>query len=529
MLNIGDVFFRIRGDFSGLEGDAKKAAEQTVKQLEGFARNAQTMKKVGTAMTVGVTVPVLLGARKVRDAFAELQDSTGAVQQVYGESSAKLIEWVDNVKEATGHYYGYSRGMALSAASTIQPLIRAFAEGEQQADVTIEMLKRASDMSAYAGGTIDEALGAISSGLSGTSFEPLRRYGVVLNEAALAAVAVREGIIDTSLKEREAIFKREDAQKRLTEAVEKYGEGSREAEEAAIALGKAEEALTRLNDGRGVVLSASQRQEAAYIAIMEQSAYMAGQYEREVNSLSGSMKEKDAAAERLAETMGEKAAPAMIAYYEAQTKVWETIGGLPDELLQVAAAAAGLGAVTGPVLGFAGAIGEMAANYKLLKAVRDVGGATGSAAGGGLLAGLGRGLGRGLGAVGRGVGAVGRGGLRLAGRAAAPIALALGLNELGRFVPGSEGRNFAQGAAAGIAERMYGRADPVDTSTQRMVFETAEKLISQGYDAVTATRMAQDIWNVEIHNHYTHQPSPEERARDVEFDIRGVQRARGGR
>lgn len=127
----------------------------------------------------------------VQDASA-LAEAQNKVAQVFDESEPAVRAFGEQAAESIG----MSERAALAATGTYGNLFRAFGIGEgAAADMSMELVKLAADLASFNDTSIDEALTALRSGLSGET-EPLKRFGVALNDARLKQVALNEGIYD---------------------------------------------------------------------------------------------------------------------------------------------------------------------------------------------------------------------------------------------------------------------------------------------------------------------------------------------
>jgi hypothetical protein len=112
---------------------------------------------------------------------------------VFGEAADQVLEFGDNATESMGA----SKLEALAAAGTFGNLLRAvgLAEGKS-AEMSTTMVQLAGDMASFNNVPVAQALDAIRSGLVGET-EPLKNFGVNLNEAALKAEAMNLGLSDS--------------------------------------------------------------------------------------------------------------------------------------------------------------------------------------------------------------------------------------------------------------------------------------------------------------------------------------------
>lgn len=161
----------------------------------------QSAGKVGTAFKSVVTgALVLQGARMisgfVRSAvndFSDLEDATGAAGVVFGDSMDKIIA----KGETAAAKLGMSKAQVIDAANTFGTLGKsANLSGDDLADFSNEMTDVAGSLSSFKGGSPEEAILAVGAALRGES-EPIRRYGILLDDATLRQRALTLGITDS--------------------------------------------------------------------------------------------------------------------------------------------------------------------------------------------------------------------------------------------------------------------------------------------------------------------------------------------
>lgn len=145
-----------------------------------------------TAAAAAVGVVLVAGAAKAVRAASDLAESTNAVGKVFGESTDKITAFGDQAAESVGLS---KRAFQTLATSTGSLLTNFGLSTDAAADATVTLAKRAADMASVFNTDVDQALGAINAGLRGES-EPLRAFGVNLNDATLKAKALELGLYD---------------------------------------------------------------------------------------------------------------------------------------------------------------------------------------------------------------------------------------------------------------------------------------------------------------------------------------------
>lgn len=133
------------------------------------------------------------GAGAFRSAIAgaaDLTEATNKLGVVFGSEGRQVEALADSMARA----YGSSKLQIIDAASSIGLIAKAAGQAEDAASgLAVSLVKAADDASSLHNVELPEVLQAIRSGLVGES-EPLRRFGVLLNEDAVKAEAFSLGI-----------------------------------------------------------------------------------------------------------------------------------------------------------------------------------------------------------------------------------------------------------------------------------------------------------------------------------------------
>lgn len=157
-----------------------------------FSQKFKDGLKIAGSAIGGAAVGAFL--KSAVGAASDVSESMSKVNVVFGKSSQGVIDWSKNAATAMGQ----SQGQALEAVGTFGNLLTGFGlGGEQTTKMSKSMVQLASDMASFNNTSVDEALTALQSGLTGET-EPLKKFGVALNDAAIKAEAVKEGLIATT-------------------------------------------------------------------------------------------------------------------------------------------------------------------------------------------------------------------------------------------------------------------------------------------------------------------------------------------
>ncbi len=255
-------------------------------------------KMLKTIGAISAAFGGMFAAAKIKSFFddavglaSDLSESTSKVGVVFGDAAGQVRDFASTAAESMG----MSSQQALEAAGTYGNLMVSLGLTEKQsASMSTTLVQLAGDLASFNNVDPTEALDALRSGLVGET-EPLKRFGVNLNEATLKAKAMQLG----------------------------------------------------LSDGKGV-LDANAKAQAAYALILEQTKTAQGDYARTSDGLANSQRTLSAIWEDAKTVIGEKLYPV---YQEFVGYLTDNIGPLTSVLEGFAdATAKGLGWIADNVL-----------------------------------------------------------------------------------------------------------------------------------------------------------------------------------
>lgn len=263
-------------------------------------------------------------------AIGEATDISEALSKnivLFGEA-AKAVE---RFSDTTAQKLGISKSAALEATGVFGNLLVALGIGPKRAaDMSVGLTELASDLASFNNASPEEALDALRAGLSGET-EPLRKFGVNINEAGLKAQALSMGLIKVVVdqdKLKSSTLRAGIALDKYNAAVAKYGKNSDEARRAQAGLLQAEATLAKVQEGKPEELTAQSKALAAQGLIFKQTEKAQGDFARTSDGLANKQRILKAEISDLGAEMGDKLLP-------AATTV---VGGLVD-LTQAAGAA----------------------------------------------------------------------------------------------------------------------------------------------------------------------------------------------
>lgn len=148
----------------------------------------KTMAVAGTAAFGAVAASSL----KLVSMASNLEESQSKVNVVFGASAGVVNEFAATSAQA----FGITKQAALEATGTFGNLLQAFGTGKgQAAEMSTTLIGLAADLASFNNTGIEDAIQALRSGLSGET-EPLKRFGVAINDARLKQEAMTLGLYD---------------------------------------------------------------------------------------------------------------------------------------------------------------------------------------------------------------------------------------------------------------------------------------------------------------------------------------------
>ena len=243
--------------------------EYNDKGVKSATQSLKNLVKVyaTTAISTGLVTDALM--KTVKDA-SNLNETVAKTGVLFGESTDQLLSFSRTAADT----FGQSQQQALDAASTFATFGKAAGmSGTELVDFSTSLTTLSSDFASFFNTSPEDAITAIGAALRGES-EPIRRYGVLLNDAALKQRAMSMGIYD----------------------------------------------------GTGA-LTAQQKTLAAYSEILAQSTDAQGDFERTQDGLANKSRTLRANLQDLSATVGQELLPTVNDYVTAAVKLTDELQG----------------------------------------------------------------------------------------------------------------------------------------------------------------------------------------------------------
>ena len=178
-------------ELSGVGGAGGSAGKQAGDQFSnGFGGALKGLAKV--AATAFAAVGVIDFFKDSTTAASNFNAEFEGVNQVFGTAAGSVQAFADTAASALG----ISETQALNAAKQFGIFATsAGLTGDAAAGFSTQLVQAAADLGSFNDVPVDQTLAAITSGLQGSS-EPLRQFGIFLDETSVAAYAAENGLGD---------------------------------------------------------------------------------------------------------------------------------------------------------------------------------------------------------------------------------------------------------------------------------------------------------------------------------------------
>jgi len=210
MSTIPPIQVKVEADTTGLKQGLQQA-ETGIKNMNDSVKTANTgmsnftanLKKVAGAL--GVAFAGAQVAKFAKDsvmAASDMAESVSKVNVVFGDTAKEVLDFGQTAATSMG----ISKQKALEAAGTYGNLFQALGVTKDKSqEMSVSMVQLAADLGSFNNMSVDDSLNALRSGLSGET-EPLKRFGVSLNDTILKAKALEmgfgkiTGVMDPAIK-----------------------------------------------------------------------------------------------------------------------------------------------------------------------------------------------------------------------------------------------------------------------------------------------------------------------------------------
>ena len=192
-VDAGTIWASIRIRLDKLNADVGQA----VKKMDGMAaainnsgKSLENLNKLGSKLSLTVTAPIVAaGAAAVKFA-SDQNESLNAANVVFKTSAKTITAWGENAAKQAG----LSKAEFYQSAAVTGAMLKGMNYSlDESADATIQLTKRAADMASIFNTDVKDSTTAVAAAIRG-EMEPIRRYGVTLNDVMVKAKAMAMGL-----------------------------------------------------------------------------------------------------------------------------------------------------------------------------------------------------------------------------------------------------------------------------------------------------------------------------------------------
>jgi len=169
-------------------------------------RVASSMQRTGAILSASITAPLVLFGRSAVTAAINAEELQSAFNYSFGAMAETMNTWARDTGDALGRSTQLMQQMGFTFN---QLFIQAAPTRQAAADLSAQFALLALDLSSFFNVTESDALEKLRAGLIGEA-EPLRTFGVFLNDALVTAKALEMGLGDLTgaLTEQDKILAR---------------------------------------------------------------------------------------------------------------------------------------------------------------------------------------------------------------------------------------------------------------------------------------------------------------------------------
>ena len=180
-----DATKNLRGAFNGIEAEAESAGRASSSKFKSAFTGALT-----AAGGLFAGVQLFDFGRDAIFKAGDIEQSIGAVDAVFKGSAARMHEYAATASSTVGISTNAYNELAAKLGASLK---NGGTSIDELGEKTNGLIQLGADLSSLYGGTTAEAIDAISAALRG-EMDPIERYGISLNDAALTAKGLELGI-----------------------------------------------------------------------------------------------------------------------------------------------------------------------------------------------------------------------------------------------------------------------------------------------------------------------------------------------
>jgi hypothetical protein len=176
-----------------------KSLGKTVDQVDGKTSTlGSKMAKIGKVAAAALAAGAIVGGKALFDMgqkAGDLNETISKTNQIFGDAAGKSLEkWAKGAATSLGQ----SQQTALDAASTFGVFGKSAGKsGMELARFAKQNTQLATDLASFHNTSPEEAIEALGAAFRGEA-EPMRKYGVLLDDASMRQQALKMGLVKTT-------------------------------------------------------------------------------------------------------------------------------------------------------------------------------------------------------------------------------------------------------------------------------------------------------------------------------------------
>src|SRR5690606_26115042 len=176
-----------------LLADLKEFSTQRQNVNRKMERTSRNFQKVGAALSLTLTAPLLLAGRSAINFASDYEESMNKVDVAFGKSGKE----VEKFAKTTLTQFGIAEGTALDMAALFGDMATSMQIPQEEASkMSTALVGLAGDLAIFKNIDIKQATTAMNGVFTGEK-ESLKMLGVVMTQANLAHIAMAHGISKT--------------------------------------------------------------------------------------------------------------------------------------------------------------------------------------------------------------------------------------------------------------------------------------------------------------------------------------------
>lgn len=192
-VDAGTVWASVRLRLDKLNSDvgkATKAIDSMAKSINDSGKSIENLNKLGSKLSLTVTAPLIAAGAAAAKFASDENEALNATNVVFKTSSKTITEWGENAAKQAG----LSKAEFYQSAAVTGAMLKGMKYSlDESAEATIILTKRAADMASIFNTDVKDSTDAVAAAIRG-EMEPIRRYGVTLNDVMVKAKAMAMGL-----------------------------------------------------------------------------------------------------------------------------------------------------------------------------------------------------------------------------------------------------------------------------------------------------------------------------------------------